>query len=301
MEKTSETQKAAVPLKTSPQPNKKLVTIVNLILGAIVIATGGWYVGVRFQSASQNSNNIKISDASQPDDADQSTEVNITLPAKTINPKQLVDIYLGKIFPAFSTTNPIYTSYDEGDFHAAVTVRQYPMDNFYMQSCTNNASDYEPACINIAYDDLNTKHQALFGSSRNLAKKDYSFNCAELKYYPQEGSSGYFLYQLMPCGAIFEPYVAYQVKDVSITEKGFNVNIYYTVIEFDLEGSSEMTKYKKVATLANGEKYKWQVDESVTEVADFTALKDQLSRLPVYQLIFIKDADNYILNDIIKQ
>ena len=77
MEKTSETQKAAVPLKTSPQPNKKLVTIVNLILGAIVIATGGWYVGVRFQSASQNSNNIKISDASNPM-IWQSTEVNIT-------------------------------------------------------------------------------------------------------------------------------------------------------------------------------------------------------------------------------
>ena len=169
------------------------------------------------------------------------------------------------------------------------------LDNFYMQSCTNNASDYEPACITLLMTILilNIKLSSVVA---NLAKKDYSFNCANLNITPRKAL---LISSINSCPvAYLWTYVAYQVKD-KYHRKGFNV-IYYTVIEFDLEGSSEMTKYKKVATSPTVKIQmagRWKCNRG----SRLYRTKRPIKPLPVYQLIFIKDADNYILNDIIKQ
>lgn len=143
----------------------------------------------------------------------------------------------------------------------------------------------------ISYDEINKTYKSLFGSKQEMPKSNFS-NLISLYYYSDKTNSfvkGY----IWGTGVGPENIDGYAVKNVEVKDNQLLVNVAYVElnysdddhIEYRINGKTQTTKYPKNSTF-----------KSYNEFANSVA-KKHVNELPVYQYVFEKENDNYVLVD----
>ena len=158
----------------------------------------------------------------------------------------------------------------------------------------NNSDDYVTSYLNgtetIHYSGINNEFKYLFGSSSDLAKKDYTSNCSANYMYNSDRNM--FNVEVKGCGgtgsAMFNI-----VKDAKFEDENIIVNVYHNVVPIcypDVDDEYCMDIGVNSAIINSIDQYNMR--DYIEKFAD---------SIPIYTMTFVKDDGHYVLNNIQKQ
>lgn len=158
----------------------------------------------------------------------------------------------------------------------------------------NNSDDYVTSYLDgtetIHYSGINNEFKYLFGSSSDLAKKDYTSNCSANYMYNSDRDM--FNVEVKGCGgtgsAMFNI-----VKDAKFEDENIIVNVYHNVVPIcypDVDDEYCMDIGVNSAIINSIDQYNMR--DYIEKFAD---------SIPIYTMTFVKDDGHYVLNNIQKQ
>ena len=274
---------AAPVTPAAPVAPKKSSNIALIIILAVLALAGiGFGVYEFLQNQNQNQTPTGEPETSKFEITNEEAEKTIAkyLSLYSDMPTHYVDVNYDK--------TPFINGYDDKDFHAQAAFENTPLGFISTTVCPENAFD----CETVPYNIVNAKHKELFGSDKELAKKDYQFACGALTYNAERNA---FIYETFGCGGAMQPFGYYQVKDTEALTDGYNINVYFTKAQYVDQDDKGMLEIEfslsdKTAKTVKGNG-QWPPIELIDEYVD---------QLPIYQFQFKQDAGNFVLTDVVK-
>ena len=140
----------------------------------------------------------------------------------------------------------------------------------------------------IPYDQLNDKYQEMFGNSKELEKRSYSFGHTDTLSYNEQSS----LFEVEPfMGGGAGRGMFSVVKDAHYNGDNLEINIYHDSVSI-CDGTDDNYCLEIGGGIAS---------TSIEDINIKDLINNFSDRIPVYKMTFTKNAGHYVLSDIQKQ